>query len=342
MKKYEVLNSKGEPVVLNDHESKIAKYNQQIVNSLGFEVDITTLTTIIKSVVEQKFFQVAPADYLPVRVGEGAWSTKLTTYRAFDVSDDFETGVIQSGANNSRLAEADSGVDSVDVKVVNWAKSVGWSLFDLQQAALAGNWDLVTAKQRARKRNWDLGVQKIAFLGSLSDSSVLGLLTQSNVTSNTALITKTIASMSDTEFEALIQGMLAAYRSNCNYTAYPTHFIIPEADYNGLGVATDENFAMKSKLQRLQEMFALLTRNPNFKILPLAYADKANNTSYVNKNRYTLMNYDSDSVRMDVPVDYTATLANSINNFQFQNVGYGQYTGVKAYREKEMLYFDWS
>ena len=49
-----------------------------------------------------------------------------------------------------------------------------------------------------------------------------------------------------------------------------------------------------------------------------------------------------DSVRIDVPVDYTATLANSINTFQFNNVGYGQYTGAKAYRPREMLYFDWA
>jgi hypothetical protein len=91
----------------------------------------------------------------------------------------------------------------------------------------------------------------------------------------------------------------------------------------------------------LLNAFKEVTRNPNFKILPCAYADQANNStvSGLNTNIYTLMRYDEDSVRMDVPVPYTNTLQNTINGFQFQNVGYGQYTGVLAYRPLEMLYF---
>ena len=38
-------------------------------------------------------------------------------------------------------------------------------------------------------------------------------------------------------------------------------------------------------------------------------------------------------------VDYTNTLANSLDNFNFQNVGYGQFSGVQAYRPLELLYF---
>lgn len=338
----QILNSKGEPILLNDKEAKSVNYCQQIANSLGYEVDITTLTTIVKSVVEQKFFQIAPADYLPVRVGEGAWSQELLTYRSFSIADDFETGIINTGAQNSRLAEADSAIDSITVKINNWAKTLGWSLFDLQLASKSGNWDLVTSKEKARKKNWDLGIQKVAFLGSANDANVKGLLTQTDVTSDNALITSLISGLNSTDFETLLEGIIGAYRVNCAYTTMPTHFIIPETDYNGLAVSTSETYPMKSKLERLIETFKVITQNPNFKILPLAYAAKANNTSYLNKNRYVLLNYDADSIRMDIPVDYTATMANSLNSFQFQNVGYGQFTGAKAYRPKEILYFDWA
>jgi hypothetical protein len=61
----------------------------------------------------------------------------------------------------------------------------------------------------------------------------------------------------------------------------------------------------------------------------------------LNKNRYTLLSYDEDSLRMDIPVDYTNTLQNTVNGFNFQSAAYGQFTGLKAYRPKEMLYFDW-
>lgn len=333
-----ILNSRGEEITLNEREARVADVNQRLVNALGYEVDITTLTTISKKVTEQKFFEIAPADYVPVRVGEGAWSSNLLTYRSFQLADDFSTGVINTGSNNGRLATADAGVDSLTVAVKNWAKSIGWSLFDLQLAAKSGNWDLVTSKEKARKRNWDLGIQKVAFLGL--DSSTLGLLNQAGVTNNTAIITKAIKSMTTAELKTLCASLIEAYRSNCARTAWPTHFIIPESDYNGLASQASPDFPIKSVLQLLEETFQTITRNKSFKILPLAYADAAYNTLTV--QRYTLLNYEEESIRMDIPVDYSNTLANSIDNFSFQNVGYGQFTGVLAYRPLEIMYFSYT
>src|SRR5574343_949928 len=97
-----ILNSKGQPIVLNAQEQYHADFmqrqvNERFGNSLGYEIPITTLTTIMKKITEQKFFEVMPADYLPVRVGEGAWSSFLTTYRSFDVAGSFEDGIINTG-----------------------------------------------------------------------------------------------------------------------------------------------------------------------------------------------------------------------------------------------------
>jgi len=332
-----ILNSKGEPIVLNDRELRVANALQRQVNALGYEVSITTLSTIVKKVSEQKFFEIAPADYLPVRVGEGSWSSNLVTYRSFQLAEDFSTGVINTGGNSARLAQADAGVDSITVKVRNWAKGISWSIFDLELAAKSGNWDLVTAKEKARKRNFDLGIQKIAFLGLQGDSSVLGLYNQVGVTNDLTTITAPIAGMSAATLNTLLSVIIEKYRSNCARTAYPTHFIIPESDYNGLASMTDAAFPLKTKLQVLEEAFQLITRNKNFKILPCAYGDSAYNS--LSATRYVLLNYDEESLRMDLPVDYTNTLANSIDNFNFQNVGYAQFTGVQAYRPAELLYF---
>ena len=334
-----ILNSKGEPISLSKREELIANHVQRQVNALGYEVSITTLTTIMKKVTEQKFFEIAPADYLPVRVGEGAWSSNLVTYRSYQLGDDFSTGVINTGGNSARLAVGDAGVDSVTVKVRNWAKMISWSLFDLELAAKSGNWDLVTAKEKARKRNWDLGIQKVAFLGLSGDSSVLGLYNQVGVTNNTTAITAPIKGLSASNLNTLLGTLIEAYRANCNRTAYPTHFIIPESDYNGLASLTDAAFPIKTKLQVLEEAFKLVCRNPNFKILPCAYGDNAH--SGLGVQRYALLNYDEEALRMDIPVDYSNTLANSLDNFNFQNVGYGQFTGVQAYRPAELLYFSY-
>lgn len=337
MKKHaKILNSVGEEVKLNVTEAKIANALEKHVNALGYEIDITSLTTIMKSITEQKFFELAPADYMPVKVGEGAWGQQLTTYRSFSIADAFETGIINSGANNGRLAGADAGVDAINVQILNWAKQIGWTLFDVQMASKSGNWDLIVTREKARKKNWDLGIQKIAFLGG--PTGVLGILNQSGITNNTTRITKKISTMTGIELKAFCAGVLDDYRTNCARSAWPTHFIVPESDYLGLAAPSSPDYPLKSVLQVLTETFATMTKKPGFQILPCAYGDTAYGGP-ATACRYVLLNYDEESVRMDIPVDYNNTLANSTDNFSFQNVGYGQFTGVQAYRPKEMLYF---
>lgn len=343
LKTPKIFNSKGDEVKLNALESKRAKYWERVANDLGYEVNITTLTTIVKKVSEQKFFHVAPADYVPVRVGEGAWSSQLTTYRSFSVGDQFETGIINTGSNSDRLAQVDAGVDSLTIKVINWAKSIGWTLPDLQMASRSGNWDLITAKEESRKQNWDLGIQRIAFLGARGSNAaggaVQGLLNMAGVTNNTTVITEPIYGMTTAELKLFCSLVVEAFRSNCARTAWPTHFIVPESDYNGMAAQTSPDFPIKSILQLLREMFQEVTQNKEFKILPLAYGDSS--YSGLGVQRYVLLNYDEKSVRMDIPVDYTGTLANTLDGFNYQNVAYGQFTGVLPYRPLEVLYFSY-
>src|SRR5580698_387409 len=97
-----VRNSKGERILLNARERQVSEYwERTIKNALGYEVSITTLTTIVKKISEQKFFQIAPADYVPIKVGEGTWSSNITTYRSFIAGDEFESGIINTGADSS-------------------------------------------------------------------------------------------------------------------------------------------------------------------------------------------------------------------------------------------------
>lgn len=351
-----IRNSKGEAISLTQEEKYHAAYSQVEVNrrwgmalknALGYEVNITTLTTIVKKVSQMKLYEIAPADYVPIKVGEGTWSSNLTTYRSFDIADQFESGIINTGGNNTRASVGDAGVDALNIKVNNWLKNCGWSIFDLQQAAKSGNWDLVTAKEKTRKRNWDLGIQRVAFLGargqnSGSSATCLGLLNQAGITFNTSLITAPLKGLTPDQLSTFQQNVISQYRINNNYTAFPTHFIIPESDYNGLVSQASSTFPMKSKLMLLEEGFKTICRNDKFKILPLAYCDAANAGGSLNPlaltSQYVLLNYDEESIRMDIPLDYTNTLANSLDNFMFQNAGYGQFTGVLAYRPLELFY----
>lgn len=344
MKKMIVRNSKGERIKLSNREQRVVNYMQRMCNSLGYEVSITTLTEIVALISEQKFFELPPADYVPVRVGQGAWSSNLVTYRSYSIGDNWETGILNLAGQSDRLATADAGVDAVPIKVYNWAKSIYWAIPELEEASRSGNWDLIGAKEESRKRNFDLGIQRIAFLGINGlngvGGSAFGLLNQPTVNVNTSIITAPISGLSTSALKTFTQTVIEAYRQNCNRTTFPTHFTIPESDYNGMASQASPDFPIKSTLELLEESFKLITRKPDFKILPCAYGDTA--YSGAAQQVYALYNYDEKSIRMDIPVPYTTTLANSLNNFQFENVGYAQATGVGVYRPLETLYFQYT
>lgn len=339
----EFLNSKGEKVTLNAKEQSVARalelQHAEYLNALGIEIPITTLTTAIKSVSEQKFFRISPADYMPVVVGEGAFSTNLLKYVSYNMAGGFENGIIHQGTGNSELAQADAGVEGISIPIINWAKGLNWNLFEVQTAAKTGNWDIITEKEKSRKTNWDLGIQRVAFLGSEVVPNVKGLLNQSNVTSDTTTITTSITSMTPAQYQAFVGSVYAAYRANSAYTAEPDLFIIPESDYNGLASSVDPNFPIMSKLEYLKKAFREIVGH-EVEIKKLAYADMAQSGLAV--QRYVLLRKDADTLAMNIPVDYTATLANSINGFNWENAAYGQFTGVKVFRPKEVLYFDFT
>lgn len=334
------MNSKGEEVTLNEKEQVLANAldaeHGKKLNALGVEVSITTLTTALKSVSEQKFYEIAPADYMPVNVGEGAFGTELLKWVDFSPAGDFEAGNIHLGQDGSKMATADAGIDAVKSPIVNWGKKISWDLFSVNTAAKAGNFDIVLAKEKSRKKNWDLGIQKVAFLGSATMPGVKGLLNQDGVTRNADLIQQPLSGMTAAQLATFASNVATAYRRNAEYTAKPTHFVIPESDFLGLGSPASAEFPMITKLEVLEKALKKVFGEA-FKILPLAYGDRA--VSGLAQNVYAMYNADADSLEMNIPVQYTATIANTIDGFTWTNTAYGQYSGVKAYRPKEMLYF---
>jgi hypothetical protein len=318
--------------------------------SMGFQIAYDTLTYIKKLVTTQKFYEVEPAKYVPIAVGEGAFAQNILTNLDYSTGGDFEAGFQNTGSNNDRLAQVDAAVSSKTVKIMNWAKGIGYSLIELEQALMANNWDPVAAKERARKRNWDLGIQSVAFLGSKSNPvDFPGLLTSGEININTTLITKPISSMNAAELNTFVQTLIAAYFDNTNSTALPDRFVMPYDDFFGLQnmtpnvIGTGEGNYPISRIEFLERAFKAASQNPGFKIEPLAYAQAKNNAGHgIDKQIYLLYRYDVESVRMDIPVDYTSLVANTLNGFQFQSAAYGQFTGVHFYRPLEALQFEYT
>lgn len=316
--------------------------------SLGYQIAIDTLTFIKKQITEQKFYEVAPADYIPIAVGDGAFAQAILTNLTVSSARDFETGIIDQGVANDRLESADAAISSKTAVVANWAKAVQYSVFEIEQALMSNNWDMIESKHRARKKNWDLGIQKVAFLGILSDQTNFpGLLTQSqtNVNSDIVTIQESISSMSAAQFSTFVSLVVASYQANCNYTAMPTHFVIPQSDWLGLASPVSSQYPFNSKLEFLKKAFDEIVPG-GIKILPTIYGMPNYNQAVVNTgvgiSRYAMYRYDPESLRMDIPVDYTVTQPNSLNNFNFQDAGYGQFTSPIVLRNLELEYFDYA
>lgn len=338
-----VLNSDGSPITLTERETRLCNALQRQVNDLGYNFPISVLTTVIKKVAQQKFYTIPFAEYLPVVVGEGAWSDIVIQPREFSTANSFEAGIIGLGGQNARINAVEAGIDTVAAQVYTWAKEITVAVPEIESGNRF-NWSIIEAKERARKRNWDLGLQKVAFLGlqtvGTNNTAFQGLLNQSAVTVDTTTIPKLISAMSSAELAVLCATLLANYRKQVNYTIYPDRFIVPEYDYNGMATQSSPTFPIKSIKEVLEETFKTITMNPNFKILPLAYANNAGQGGGVGANyTYALYSSNDESLRMTLPVDYTPTAMSTLNGFQFQNVAYGQFTGVQLINSLSMVYY---
>ncbi len=312
--------------------------------SLGYQYATQTTTFIRERVIEQKFYQVPIADYVPVDVGTGAWMEDIKTNLVYDLAGDFESGIVSVASGPSQLSTVDVGTAPVTTKIITWAKGYQYSVPEVSKALAANNWDVVSGKMSALVKNWQLGIQKIAFLGLQQDlTDVPGLLSNSQVTVNTAVITANISTLSSTAFQTLVSTILAAYAANANYTAMPNTFVMPLNDFLGLGTAASSGFPIVDMITYLENMFKRITGEKDFKILPLAYCQQAQNAGYWavgGTDRYVLYRRDPETLKMDIPVDFTLNPAGTSNNFTFQGVGAGQLSGVTAFRPAEILYFD--
>ena len=309
--------------------------------SLGFQYAIDTLTYIRKQTVDQKFYEIDFAEIIPTAVGEATFYQNITTNLVMNAFGDFDNGDLNEGSANTRLSGVDVGVSSFTQVIKNWAIATSYTLIEVQQALASGNWDVVEKRQKARKKMWDLGLQKIAFLGHAKDTRIMGIYNQSTVNSNTAVITKAIGGMTYSEFSAFVAAFYQAYRANSNYTSRPTHWLMPESTFNGLMVPVSSQYPSGgSMIEWLEKALAVLNGKP-IKIIPLIYGQAAFNGTLTSNERHVLFNSNEDSILLDIPCDLTVTNPNSVNNFQFEDAGYGQYSGVQVYRPLEILYFDW-
>ncbi len=314
-------------------------------SSLGYQYTIQTTTLIRAKVIDQKFYEFPWTQYVPTAVGEGAYMEDIKTNLVFASASDFESGV-QSTGQEARIQTVSAGISPLSYKIFTWTGGYQYSIMELEKALRSTNWNPVESKQKTLKKLWDLGIQKVAYLGAIKDQTgVPGLLSNAGVNVDSGTITSNISAMDATSYATLIASLLAAYWANTNKTVMPTHFMMPMSDFLGMGTLVPGTVGTYpvSKLKYLLESFKEITMNPNFVIYGTAYGDAAVNAGYWAMNgtdRYCLYRKDPDTLLMDLPLDFTMLAPNTDNNFNWNGVAYGQFTGMQIFRVPEVFYFD--
>lgn len=339
-RKGQIWSSKG---LLGDAKSDVVK---ERMNAIGAEQTITTLTDLLPQVYQQKYLQYNLNEYVPMMVGQGnPYSSQLFNWAIGMNGTDFEAGLAQMASADSNIYDDDIAVEPIYRHVTTWIKNV--QVNTLEQGTFdagTGNMDLLAEKLKARKKEYDLGIQKTLFLGLKSaPTKFAGLLTQSDVTSDVTTITKSLASMTDAEFLTFAKTFIKAFQDNCNYTAMPNRFVIPETDLTALKtsfISGTYPLAGSTKYEVLLNMGKSFA--PDFEILGCVYCQPDFNKQYINvgtgKTMYVLYNKDADTLNMQIPIDFTVTLPYQLG-IKSVSTAYSRFSGVKAMRPKEVLYF---
>lgn len=311
----------------------------------GYEYAIQTTTMIRAEVVKQEFYEVPFGDYVPVIIGTGAWMEDIKTNLTYDSAGPFEEGITDL-SSQAAVPQVDTGIHPVSAKIYTWNKGYQYSTPEVRKALASDNWDVIRSKHEALVRNWQLGIQQVAFLGlALDQTSCPGLLSNTGVTVNTAVITQAISTMDANAFATLVATIIGSYFSNSNSTKLPDHLAMPMQDFLGLADPVSPQFPNVSKLEYLEKAFQRITKNAGFTIYGVAYADQANNAGVwtaLGTNRYCLYRKNAETMKMDLPVDFILNAPGTADNYRWQGVGVAQFTGLIIYRQPEVMYFDWA
>ncbi len=312
--------------------------------SQGYEFVIQTTSQIAQDALKQEFYEIPFGDYIPMDSGTGAFMEYIVKNLSYQSAGPFEQGIVSLSAQAS-IKQVDAAVAPITTKIYSWNAGYMYSLWEVRKALQADNWDPISAKYDAMVENYQLGIQQTAFLGLLLDpTGCTGLLSSPQVTVNLSLIPQYINSMTPTQLSTLVASIMGFYFSNSNSTKMPTHFAIPMQDWLGLDAPWSPQFPNVSIREYLTKAFKMATKNPNFEIYGVAYADQVNNAGVWatnGTNRYCLYRNEPKSLKMYEPLEMIINAPASGDNFHWQGVAMAQFTGVQIYRVPEVCYFDW-
>lgn len=323
--------------------AKILKAKNDIngfdIPSLGLGRTISTLTYVIKDIIETKYYTtpLPLTEYVQINAsGEGAYMKNITQLTQANLSASFKECTINpfsTGFHND--ATADIALNEIQQRNNFYRQAYSISHEELESAGRALiPYNIIEGKERARATNWQLGIQDTMFLG-LGDNRTFGLLNQPDVTIDTSLFPVALQNMTPEQLNEWVGTVLNSYGEANNYTYMPNRLFLPTPMYFALNKQVNPNFPLKNLRQIIEDAFSEATGD--FKIIHAAYGMDLGTKGL---GRAVLYNNNADNVVMHTPVNYTPMPLFPQNSLDMMSQAMGQYTGVWVKRPTTMLYMD--
>ena len=335
----------------NSAQGKI--FNNDVATSFGANFNITALSQLAAGTIKQKFYLVDELNkYVPMDMGANPFAPTRVFIKEFYGVQNPESGLI-SPVNKGQYNEPETAVDSTSIDREFWAKQISYNFLQQSQLAYLGQsgYDYIKSKLEALNTDYELFMRKILFYG-FSKKDNTGLLTSTEVTTNTSLITKQISTMTGAEIDAFVRQIIGVYQANQILGEFPDTFYIPQSDYTGLQSLIAPSFGLGggTKFEYLELAFKRLSQNNNFKIITNFYAQKswaaqapykkANGSAPLSYDRYMLYKNKSESLVFDLPIPFTMLGTGTLNNFDYLQLGYAQVGKTFFKRPADAIYFD--
>ena len=295
----EVLNStslsSGTYVDLQLANKKNEPMNIRVQNASGYEQQITTLTTILAEVVEEKMYSDNLADFVTVST-EGGWDNTIAFWREASVGD-LDGAFSDNGGRSGESDNIDVEKDMEFVKVGTWRKGYNIGIDEMNQVMASGNRSIITSKESAYQRIKNAYMTKKAMIGSAGHK---GLLNADGLIYDTTTMPTDISEATQAQLNNIFSDMYAAYRLRNEYTADADTLVVPAVELTKLARIYSE-FNAITVIEVVRKVMREVTGNPNFNVVSSRYFDIDNNLSGATKNAYMLLN--KASVKFHVTVD---------------------------------------
>ncbi len=323
----------------NNFKKVLTAKNDLDISTLGLSRAITTLTGVIKDVVEAKYYTTPMplTDYVKINAsGEGAYMKNLVQLTEAGISASFKECTINpfsTGIHND--ATADVALGQIQQSINFYRQSYSASHEEIEAAGRnLIPYNIIQGKEKVRARNWQLGIQDVMFEG-LGDNRTFGLLNQPDVTVDTLLFPVALQNMTPEQLNTWVGSVLNAYGANNNYNFMPNRLYLDTPMFLALNRQINPNFPLKNLRQTIEDAFSEVTGD--FKIVHAAYGMNAGTKGL---GRAVLYNNNDDNVVMHTPVNYTPLPLFPQNSLDMISQAMGQYTGVWLKRPTTMLYMD--